>query len=1096
MQSQVSVGYMNALKQNVAQAATARLTAEWNMNRFAGPAAVVNTGQTYPDSDEFPLSSIVSPNRPLKQGIAKARATSRSAYNSSGQAQAYAQSKYDDGKTGASARTYTVSSESKYKYWSSPTAAATSLTSGYYALDSGSIEVTYTKDIWMNKLSFKAEASVIQPKNITVYYKTTAAGAWTQWAGTYQVDADGMLTLYRQSNGVMATTEYLLAPLKIRGIKVVVAGMSAASSYLNVIELSARLKTDLSTFLIDYSVQNTMSETSLVTPLGICSSNEASVTLDNIDGRFDNDRANLMDTGVENIFYGIIDKNVHLTMDLGLNVSGTPEYTRQFTMWSDTWGGQNQETVQVSLKDSSKIPQEVKPNATLYQGLTTAGIVWRMCDAIGFNNYNISAAALNDNHIIDYFWTDPEKTVWEHWQDIAQATQTAIFFDEYNTLQVLPRKAAYDLGKAVSWTFDGEEVGSNAVAQGRLAGDNNKLSDIIELEQSYDFEANTANVKYIPTTISQPVGNVIPMEEVWTPEGDVVLRSSRLIQTMASNAVSFRITATEAKLWPYSGTIQVEGEIIKYTSKGYTYRNASNVWTSVYVASEEERLKRDAENPGMAAFNYFNGYFYTGATGRGMWGTTAANHAVDIAGWNYNRITKTNWSGGNASVQAWNGGVIHNKDAGRLKLQTNKTFGGNTWYVATRGSRNDSPPYWYGTRIIFPSAGVTNSYGAAGIVMTAGDYDNGYYIELIRTDKIDATSRAKYTNELCFYVKYNNGQIKRIGPNGGKGVPMLIAPGVYYDIDVHFEWQGTTRVVNVMVNGVSRLTASVPVGLGTGESIGGRYGFFTRGDTCAEFEYLYASTYAVNDTFDQEGWFDRIRGGFQSGQWDREWVYGMRTNTKIKVNRPPLKMVSRYASRLMDEFGPVVHEVREYNVKFEKNPVIHSNLYISNDNQVICPEYNGNPFGANFILANTARVNAVVSGEDTLTFGADNPVEQKMLIYGRLVNQAEEKTVTVKNDAAINRRGTVEVDITSNWIQSETAAKEIGDWITQNWGGGSSEVTVNSFGNPLIQLGDLVAIQHPDKSMTYATHKFFVVGIEHSFDGGLESTFTLRRAKL
>jgi len=393
----------------------------------------------------------------------------------------------------------------------------------------------------------------------------------------------------------------------------------------------------------------------------------------------------------------------------------------------------------------------------------------------------------------------------------------------------------------------------------------------------------------------------------------------------------------------------------------------------------------------------------------------------------------------------------------------------------------------------FPSTG--NTYGAAGIVMSAGDYDNGYYFELIRTDRISATDREKYTHELCFYVKYNDGTIRRIGPNGGKGIPLSIVAGIWYDLDIHFEWQSSTPTVSVMVNGVTRMSAVVPSGQDAGESIGGRYGFFTRGDSCAEFEYLYASTYSINDSFDQEGWFDRVHGGFQSSQYDREWTYGMKTNTKVKRSRT-YKVQGRYGSRMMDEFGPVVHEIRQYDVTFESFPVIHSNLYISNDSQIVCPEYNSNPFGANFMLANTARINAVANGEDSLTYGVDNTVDQKLLVYGRLVKREDEQTVTVKNDAAVNRRGAVEIDISSEWVQSKTAATEIGDWITEHWGGGSDEVNITSIGNPLIQLGDLVAVQYPAKSMTYATHKYFVVGVENTYSGGLETAVTLRRAKL
>jgi hypothetical protein len=394
----------------------------------------------------------------------------------------------------------------------------------------------------------------------------------------------------------------------------------------------------------------------------------------------------------------------------------------------------------------------------------------------------------------------------------------------------------------------------------------------------------------------------------------------------------------------------------------------------------------------------------------------------------------------------------------------------------------------------FPTSGYT--YGAAGLVITAGDYDNGYYIELVRTKVISATDRVKWTNELCFYVKYNNGTIRRIGPNGGKGIPMEVIAGKWYDLDVHFEWQGTDRVVSIMVNGVTRMTAVVPVGIGTGESIGGRYGFFTRGFSSAEFEYLYSSTYPfVDSTFDQEGWFDRISGGYQSGQYDREWTYGLRTNTKLNYGKKPARVVARYNSRLMDEFGPVVHEVREFDVKFnDKAPVLNSYLYFSNDNQIICPQYTGTPFGAKFILANTARTNAVVNGEDTLNNG--EPLEQKMLVYGRVIERKDEETVTVTDEASVNMRGVIEVDISSSWIQSKTAAEAIGKWITGHWGGGVDEVVVGTLGNPLLQIGDVVSINQPAKSMTHSTHKYFVVGINHKFSGSMTSSFTLRRLRL
>jgi hypothetical protein len=171
-------------------------------------------------------------------------------------------------------------------------------------------------------------------------------------------------------------------------------------------------------------------------------------------------------------------------------------------------------------------------------------------------------------------------------------------------------------------------------------------------------------------------------------------------------------------------------------------------------------------------------------------------------------------------------------------------------------------------------------------------------------------------------------------------------------------------------------------------------------------------------------------------------------------------------------------------------------LYVTNESQASCPEYNSDPFGAQFVLANTSRTNAVIAGEDTATLGADNPIDQKMLIYGRMVFQEDVREHVVEDESAILRRGRVGVEIENDWIQSEAMATEIGEWIIKWWAGGCEEITVEAFGNPLIQIGDLVSVNYPAKSMDTLTHKYFVVGVENVFDKGLSTNLTLRRARI
>jgi hypothetical protein len=238
-----------------------------------------------------------------------------------------------------------------------------------------------------------------------------------------------------------------------------------------------------------------------------------------------------------------------------------------------------------------------------------------------------------------------------------------------------------------------------------------------------------------------------------------------------------------------------------------------------------------------------------------------------------------------------------------------------------------------------------------------------------------------------------------------------------------------------------------------------------------------------------------IQGGYFSNQYYRDFV----TRTRVVQKRRGKKTVKQeqwYDQRYFDEFGQQVHEYRPYDVDFEKSPVLYSSLYLSNQSQVVVDEYVHNPFGAHFIIANASRINSVVNGEDTLTYGADNPVDQKIMITGRTIQQAEPTDYEVKNEQAIRARGEISLEFSSEWIQTEAAAKALGDWIVNNWSEPCDEVEMQVFGNPLIQIGDVVAVNYPPKSMTAATHKYFVIGADQSWDNGLATTLTLRRARI
>lgn len=1051
------------LKEGMAVKALPQLIAEWNQNRYAGIQTVDSTPTEYDEGDPeyYPIESIADPMRPSKKGIVKARANIEGIV-----------SEYTDRPNNI--RYYISDYNDPYKYWSSP--VASSLISGLNGF-SKTVRpyIIYKTACWTNKLYFLFETSAAWPVTYDIDI-TTNGTTWTTVGGNIIPNSSGQVVLYRQANGTWGTTVYRDNPMQIKGIRLKVNTISALNKYLELIEMSARFEQDLTSTLMTSSSSFSMGTTSFLTPLGSASSNTASVQLSNVDGRYNN-------TNDESLYYGIIDKNVKFTYSVGYDttpVGGSGMvYIREYTMFADSWAGQGEEVATVSVKDASKFLQEMKPPKMFFENMTLGRIVWQLCDIMGFSDYFYDKVDDDKATIVPYFWTDGEKTLWEIFSSLASTTQSAIYVDEFGILQVLTRDKAYNIGNPIAWQLDGVQNGT-------------KRPDIVDVAQTYDYEANNVTVRYQATSISETQGRTPVMDIAWQPEGDVVLRSSQLRESMTDSQMFIRMTGAEAAVWPYSGIIECEGELMRYDAKGYWYYNKSGVATFKAIKSSDEKKQIDEElsSPELAFKNYFSGWFRI--TERGLWNTYPAAHKDDASGYG---VRIANYKG---DYKSWTGGFVHNKDQSTISLKAGSTTNANTCYVASRGSESDKSIWYVGTRLRFRDTGYAK--GEAGIAFNLGSKDLGYYLELTRTDRLP--SGRKYQNEVSFFVRRSNGKLERFGPDKGKGVAMAISKNTWYDIDIAIRMENGVygdpgalvgHVIQVSINGQNAMTFTIP--LAKKVPLTGRFGVFVKGNTHADFEYLYGNGTTEDLHLDKTDMFDRIRGGIVATQADSEWVYKWHYTSHI-VKKKKKFLWARYAQRFFDDFGPICHEVREYDVQFDKFPAVHSNLYFSNDTQVVCPEYDANPFGAKFILANAYRSNAIVNGEDTLTFGSDNPVEQKLMIYGRTVNKEDEKTIVSKNDDAIRRRGSVETEVSSEWIQTESAAQALADWITLHWSEGCDEVEAEIFGNPLLQLGDIVSINYPQKDFDPVHHRYFVVEIGRGFDTGYETTkLTLRRVK-
>lgn len=1062
------------MKQKYAVSATPSIIAEWNQNRYTTVASITNTdGASISeatdgyDVENFPIETIAAVNRPETNGIVKARV---------GYSNTDSSWIVKDGfqTNPGSARYYTVGKDDPYKYWCSPVPSSFGTGGGYGFTKTVQPTIIYSESCNVNKIKVLMETSSAKPTSFSIDI-TTNGSSWTTISVNPTVAADGSVVLYFGPSGwsSVVNRDYMT---QIRGLRLNVFAMNKNSSFFNLIELSPRLEKDITADIISFSSEFSMSETSFVTPLGKASSNTASVVLANFDEKYNTDNSS-------SIYYGIIDKNVKFTAYLNIDateVGSGIESIKMFSMFADSWDGQETENVTVNLKDYSLFMQQIKPRRCFYENITIGEAVWILCDMIGFTSYIFETAATADAVLIPFFWTSGDETIWDIFSRIAEMTQTAIYFDADGFLRIKTRDAAYNLAKGIDWPLDAVPNGS-------------KLPDIVELSQSNNYEANTVKVNYKTTKVSDDNNGFPQMETVWNAPDDLTLRSSALTSALTTSSTFFMLSAADATIWPFTGVVQLDGEFIRYEGKGYYYYDMNNVRRLQYVKSLDEQNQIDKNLSG-TFYKYKNAYSgHMLIKKRGEFNTNNVNHPINVATW-YNRHCGEQMA---YPAITWNAGIIQNAVNSTIELAaTTSRFDAHNWYLSTHGNPADQACTYFGTRIYFGSGGYTQGLG--GLVFwnnnTSGSAESGYYVELIKTTALgkDGEGR-KFHNELNFYSITGSGVLTRYGPNNGLGIPMAIDEHVWYDIDVFARSTSGGDSFSIMINGVPAMNVTVPAGHRIMPT--GRHGVFTRGNTRLAFEYFYAVNGVESAIQDEGSFFDKIRGGWVSGQWDRAWTYNWTQKSRL-VGKTVVNYQQLANQRFFDDFGPYAHEVREFAIDFDKAPVQHSQLLITNDYQAFCPEYNADAFGAKFILANHSRYNAVMQGSDTLTYGVNNEVTQQTLIYGRVVYQEDESNIIVTDENSVRARGTIDIEISGDLSQSKASAQALGDWIIKHWGQPNDEVNVTIFGNPLFELGDKVSVNYPEKNFFANTHVYFVIAISHQFDEGFETTLTLRRCRL
>jgi len=267
----------------------------------------------------------------------------------------------------------------------------------------------------------------------------------------------------------------------LKGLRVFVKTMYAPNQTFDLIELSPRLKADLTDYVVSYDVTKELANDETGLPVGGLLASNGTISLMNHDGSFNENSASslvadYLKPNIKFNFYEVV-KKVPLSASAQILYDKyIPVKTFYAEEFPPSYGGRD---LIIPLRDfffrleTLDAPTMFLPNISL-----TAAIAM-LLDNIGFGNYVFSGVENRYDPKLPYFFVEPDASVGEVLNRLAVATQTAMYFDEYNNFVVM---------------FKEKLLPENPESVYTLRGNKETVDGQIELPNIVDISANEAKI--------------------------------------------------------------------------------------------------------------------------------------------------------------------------------------------------------------------------------------------------------------------------------------------------------------------------------------------------------------------------------------------------------------------------------------------------------------------------------------------------------------------------------------------------------------------------------------------------------------------------
>ena len=287
----------------------------------------------------------------------------------------------------------------------------------------------------------------------------------------------------------------------ILGLRIVVETMNKNNCTFDLIEFSPRLLVDLSQSTSSFSVTKTMSDLgNSSVPVGGLFASTGDIEVFDTDFSFNQNNTFDFDTNQGSILAKYLNMPVKfLFYDITRNVNEIDYFIPVKTMYSESFpqvtGAGS--TVSITTRDFFFYLESMPAPELLLTDVSLSWAITVLLDYCGFTNYTFKRISGYPEPTIPYFFVEPDQNVATVLEKLAVATQSAMFFDEYNNFIVMSKE--YLLPK------NDAERETDSELYGQVEGSN--LPNIINLSSQDKIIYNDGQINYTVRYIQRSIGS-------------------------------------------------------------------------------------------------------------------------------------------------------------------------------------------------------------------------------------------------------------------------------------------------------------------------------------------------------------------------------------------------------------------------------------------------------------------------------------------------------------------------------------------------------------------------------------------------------------